>query len=215
MSHCANQYLQYTSEHYPHGLVFHYFHGDKHRPAQGAISAEQFEQILIFLGPKNILPAAEWLKRAETSKLRETDLCITFDDGLREQFDIAVPVMRHYGITAFFFVYSSPMKGVPADIELYRHVRNACFPSVSDFYNAFDAIVMNSQYTEECTEALKTFDHTKYLKQYSFHPPNDKKFRFLRDDVLGNKRYDEIMQIMKRDLEAQGKLSTQQVVHDL
>ena len=211
----TNQYLQQLPEHYPHGIVFHYFHGGKYQPAQGAISAEEFEQTLLYIGTENILPAADWLEKAEKGTLQETDICITFDEGLREQYDLARPVMEKHGVTAFFFVYSSPMEGIPGQIELYRYIRNACFPSMMDFYDAFDAVVAQSTYADECTNALSTFDHTQYMKNYSFHPPEDKKFRFLRDDVLGSAHYDEMMNIMIDHLEGQGTLDTKQALRDL
>lgn len=209
------QYLRQTQDRYPHGIVFHYFRGGTYKPAQGAISAEEFEQMLLFVGLENILPAREWLDRAEEGKLKETDLCITFDDGLREQYDIAVPILKKYDQTAFFFIYSSPMEGIPVKLELYRYVRNACFPSMNDFYDAFDRKIAHSAYVEECEQALRTFDHREYLKQFSFHTPEDKKFRFLRDDVLKDNQYDAVMQTMIDALTEQGVFDAGRVSRDL
>lgn len=97
----------------PHGIMFHHF-CDAHYPhGQGAISAADLRRIIQYLGPEKILPARDWLRRATANQLRPWDLCLTFDDNLRCQYDVAVPVLREFGLTAFFFVYTSVLRHNP------------------------------------------------------------------------------------------------------
>jgi peptidoglycan/xylan/chitin deacetylase (PgdA/CDA1 family) len=63
-----------------------------------------FANIIEQIGPKRILPARQWMQCALTATLRPTDVCLTFDGGLRCQYDVALPVLRFYGLTAFWFV---------------------------------------------------------------------------------------------------------------
>src|SRR5580700_8086460 len=93
------------------GLMFHHFHGGVHPDVQGSISAAQFADILDFVGVKHILDPHEWCERATRGALGKLDLCITFDDSLRGQFDVALPVLESYGLKAFWFVYSSVFEG--------------------------------------------------------------------------------------------------------
>ena len=63
-----------------------------------------FANIIEQMGPERILPARQWMQCALTATLRPTDVCLTFDGGLRCQYDVAMPVLRFYGLTAFWFV---------------------------------------------------------------------------------------------------------------
>src|SRR3990167_6501841 len=108
----------------PHGIMFHHFHGEGHYVGQGSISGREFEDILQFVGLKRILNPEEWLGRLETGQLKDEDLCLTFDDGLLCQFDVAFPVLEKYGLRAFWFVYSSVFEGKPSSkFEIYRVFR--------------------------------------------------------------------------------------------
>jgi glycosyltransferase involved in cell wall biosynthesis/peptidoglycan/xylan/chitin deacetylase (PgdA/CDA1 family) len=49
-------------------------------------------------------------------RLRENDLpprsvCVTFDDGYRDNFDVALPILKKYGVPATFFVVTGVMEG--------------------------------------------------------------------------------------------------------
>ena len=88
----------------PHGVMFHHFFDARHPAGQGAISAGQLADLIAFLGRDRILPAAEWQRQAEAGTLAPDALCLTFDDNLRCQYDVALPVLRDEGLTAFWFV---------------------------------------------------------------------------------------------------------------
>jgi len=89
----------------------HHFHDPSHPAGQGSISADQFQTILDGAGCEKISLALNWVRMSEEEDLGERDLCITFDDGLRCQFDIACPVLKKNGQTAFWFVFSSFLRG--------------------------------------------------------------------------------------------------------
>ena len=142
-----------------HGLMFHHFAGGPHPRGQGAISAAEFEKLLAFYGRGRIIDAREWYERAVQNRLSDDDVCITFDDALRCQYDIAKPVLDRLGITAFWFIYSSAFAdGEPPRLELYRYFRTVMFDRMDDFYLAFDQAIAASEYVDIVAEGLRGYD---------------------------------------------------------
>ena len=121
----------------PHGITFHHFHDDgKHVKGQGSITSEQFDKIIQLLKTKHeILAAKDWYEAALQGKLKDNQVCITFDDNLLCQYEIALPVLNKHNITAFWFVYTSPLTGITEKIELYRYFLSKNYKRFSDFYN--------------------------------------------------------------------------------
>jgi peptidoglycan/xylan/chitin deacetylase (PgdA/CDA1 family) len=175
-----------------HGLLFHHFHGKGHPPSQGSLSAEGFAAMLDAVGLDRFLPAQAWRERALAGRLRPGDLCLTFDDNLRCQADIAVPVLERLGLTAFFFVNSAPLAGQPDRLELYRHFRSTRFAGVEAFYAAFEAAVG----AERVEAALDGVDIDTYLAAKPFYSRADRRFRYLRDRVLSEDDYTAAMDRM-------------------
>jgi len=182
----------------PHGLMFHHFHSHRHPPGQGSIDAREFEALLRHVGPAHILPARQWLEQAQTGQLRPGALCLTFDDNLRCQYDVALPVMRALGLTAFWFVYSSVLQGQIERLEVYRAFRATRFTDVDEFYREFFQAVEASAHAALAAAALRDFDPRHYLAGFDFYSDADRRFRFVRDRALGPQRYFEIMDAMVR-----------------
>lgn len=191
---------RYPEGRFAHGLMFHHFHGGVHAPGQGAITSEEFDDLIEFADPSRILPALEWQERSRRGTLGPNDLCITFDDALRCQIDIALPVLEARGLTAFWFVYSSVFEGVIERLEVYRYVRTVCFPDVDSFYDAFDAAVARSVHGTSVDRARQDPQARDYLSEYAFYSPRDRWFRFVRDRVLGEAAYFEVMDAIVTDL---------------
>lgn len=179
-----------------HGIMFHHFHDkQKHIVGQGSISGEKFDDMLSFYKKThNIISAKDFLEKSTNGTLSEKDVCLTFDDGLLCQFDIAYPILKQRNLTAFWFFYTSPLNGILEKLEVYRHFRFSMFPDIEEFYSAFFAIAKREY--EKILEELRTFNPDNYLKNFPFYTPNDKRFRYLRDVVLGESRYNAIMDSM-------------------
>ena len=72
-------------------IMFHHFHSSKHSPAQGSISAEEFEEMLDWLTDRyNMVNANEYVLKFEQNCLNSNDICLSFDDALLCQFDLAI-----------------------------------------------------------------------------------------------------------------------------
>ena len=178
---------------FTHSIMFHHFHSNKHAPAQGSLSAEEFEEMLDWLGNRyNLVNANEYLLKFEKNYLQPNDICLSFDDALLCQFDVAVPVLRKRSIQAFFFVYSSVFTGNHELLEMFRYFRTSRFDHIDDFYRFFfNTVKSNDESLYQST--YETFKNLDYLAEFPFYSDNDKFFRYLRDQVLGVENYNSLM----------------------
>jgi peptidoglycan/xylan/chitin deacetylase (PgdA/CDA1 family) len=176
-----------------YGVMFHHFHGGDHARSQGSMSAAELADMIDHLGRERVLPAREWMARAEGETLGDTDLCLTFDDNLRCQYDVALPVLADLGLTAFWFVATGVLEGRLERLEIYRRFRETRFAEMQAFYGAFFGALDASPYGEETRRALAGVDTDRHLAEYPFYTPADRRFRYVRDEVLGPARYEAIM----------------------
>jgi len=63
--------------------------------------ADQLEWISQFL---NVIPLPEAAEQLAAGDLTARTACVTFDDGYRNNFDVALPLLRRFGLPATFFV---------------------------------------------------------------------------------------------------------------
>ena len=75
----------------PHGVMFHHFHGQQHPISQGSLDSDQFEAKVHFLIKNfNLLSPTEFTQKVTNNKIGIRDICLTFDDALKSQFDIYI-----------------------------------------------------------------------------------------------------------------------------
>lgn len=175
-----------------HGLMFHHFHNQKeHKKFQGSISKFQFIKIIKFIGRENIINAQQFIDNINNKKLKNK-VCITFDDGLLSQFDIALPVLEKYRIKAFFFPHTSIFTNNIDHLEVYRYFRVNYFKSIDNFYSSFYK-KLNLDINEILSKK-KFIDEIKTIKKKApFYSLNDIKFRIIRNNVLTKSDYHKIM----------------------
>jgi peptidoglycan/xylan/chitin deacetylase (PgdA/CDA1 family) len=120
------------------------------------------------------------------------DVCLTFDDGLLSQYDVARPVLERHGLTAFWFVYSAVFEGEVAKFEVYRAFRCRFFPDVEAFYAIFFRSVRRELGIEP-HDAVPANDIARHRTAYPFYSADDVRFRMLRDRVLTDAQYEHVM----------------------
>jgi len=92
---------------------YHYIRKDFSQPHPGifGITPDNFEnQLKILLGYGNFISQATLAARIRNREIlnnHEIEFIITFDDGLKEQYDEALPILNRLGIPAVFFVNTS------------------------------------------------------------------------------------------------------------
>jgi peptidoglycan/xylan/chitin deacetylase (PgdA/CDA1 family) len=171
--------------------MFHYFHVGHNERSQGSLSAAELAALLDVNGVERLVPPDEWCARVDAESLEDA-VCLTFDDGVRSQYEVAVPVLEERGLSAFFFVHTSALTDPPTGPELYRYLRST-YHDVDQFYEEFFEAIARTDFAERILERLKTFDAESYLASYPFYTDADRSFRFVRDDVLAPHEYEEII----------------------
>lgn len=179
-----------------HSVMFHHFHDEIHPPAQGSLSESNFREMLSWLGKNySLIGANDYKNKFESGILSNADICLSFDDALKCQYDVAVPVLEEFGLDAFFFVYSSAFTDNPDYLEIYRYFRTSSFDNIDEFYSDFFVIVEQLD-REAFTNHKSLYKKMDYLLEFPFYSENDKWFRYLRDQYLGSVRYHEVMNKM-------------------
>jgi peptidoglycan/xylan/chitin deacetylase (PgdA/CDA1 family) len=94
--------VRLISSGYPTVLVYH---GVARTRAEGAIDAETFERHISLLAKNFECVSSEHLRNYRRRADRNQVL-LTFDDGLRNNFDVAKPILLKYRVPALFFISS-------------------------------------------------------------------------------------------------------------
>jgi peptidoglycan/xylan/chitin deacetylase (PgdA/CDA1 family) len=140
----------------------------------------------------NLLNPDEYEHKIINGSLRQTDICLSFDDALKSQVAVAAPVLKDADIRAYFFVYSAAFGDSPPLQEYSRDFRNS-FACMEDFYKEFFAVIAE-RYPLQFKTFLEIYPDD-YLAEFPFYSDNDRKYRFLRDKIL-KAQYSECVQSM-------------------
>ncbi len=183
-----------------HAIMFHHFFDATHPKGQGALSAESFSSMVDWIASRyNLIPAAEYYEKAISARLSVEDVCLSFDDGLACQYDVAVPILEARGLGAFFFIYTSPSTGAPDLLEIFRFFRTVCFKDIDAFYSEFFKQIIDMMTPAVYDAKFQQFQKTKFLSESSFYSEMDRWFRYLRDEILSLGEYhQQMLQLMER-----------------
>lgn len=94
------------------------------------------EQIRLLSKFHTILDLHEAIKLLDLNKLPAKSVCITFDDGYRDNHDVALPILKKYNVTATFFISTGFLGGrVMFNDRLLDYIRsyNSHHLDLSDF----------------------------------------------------------------------------------
>src|SRR5690606_15431462 len=72
-----------------------------------ATTAEFDRQMALLRAEMNPIGAAELLAWARGEPLPPNPVCVTFDDGYRDNLEIALPILQRHGVPAIFFIATS------------------------------------------------------------------------------------------------------------
>ncbi len=180
-----------------HGIMFHHFHDNGiHTKGQGSIDKDDFYNMVNFIGRNNILDAVTFYEKFKNNKLKSNEVCLTFDDALKCQIDIALPILEELKIKSFFFVYTSMFQGKPDNLEFFRYFRMNYFDNVDLFYNDFYK-VLDKDLKSFFEKNSVTIKETKI--KFPHYSISDIKFRLIRDNFLTKSQYEKIMFLMFKE----------------
>tara|TARA_Y100000996_G_scaffold397012_1_gene363639 strand:+ start:1079 stop:2005 length:927 start_codon:yes stop_codon:yes gene_type:complete len=179
-----------------YGLMFHHFH-DKfnYKKSEGSINQKQLKSILLNF-KKNIVKADEFLNSLdEKNKSSKKMICLTFDDSIKSQANVALEVLDDLKMKAFFFVNTFQFENKLGLIECCRYFRNNYFSSVEEFNNFFIEH-LKSIYTKKKIDKFISLNKNFFIKMKKispFYSYTDLEFRLLRDFFLKNSEYSKIL----------------------
>ena len=177
--------------------MFHHLHGGQFKAGEGSLAADDFARILDQYGDR-VLGAEEWTARRRKGALSPEHVCITFDDCLLCQRDIALPILEERGLTALWYVYSTALDGTAEGFEIARHFRVSAFEGPPQFFEVFRATSF-AMFPELVHAALETFKPKEYLTAWSFYSDDERTYRYLRDRVLGESKMLKVLARMMAD----------------
>lgn len=86
-------------------LLYHRIADLKKDPVSLAVTLKCFEEHIIFLKKNyNIVSLSELNQRISNRNLQGNELCITFDDGYRDNLYNALPILKHHNVPATIFI---------------------------------------------------------------------------------------------------------------
>ncbi len=184
-----------------YAIMFHRFHKSKlDSVQQGSLSESNFIKIIKKIGKKNILSPQEWIIKYQNNSLKKNQTCFTFDDGLKSQKKIAIPIMKKFRIKAFFFIHSLAINNKIDNKELTSFLVSQKYEKHDNFVKDLiqllnlkkDFFINNKKYRDF---------NLKFKKLYPFYSTYDIKYRFLRnvffDQSYLNKKIFELFKIKK------------------
>jgi peptidoglycan/xylan/chitin deacetylase (PgdA/CDA1 family) len=93
-------------------LMYHRVLAEPDPLQPGLVHAAQADQQFKLLSELfNVLPLHEAAAHLKQGSLPRRTLCITFDDGYRDNHDVALPLLQRHGLTATFFIASGFLDG--------------------------------------------------------------------------------------------------------
>ena len=170
------------------GILFHHFNKDnKFYKSPGTLDENKFFKFLkkykkIIINPNEFL-----LKK-------KRGICLTFDDGLKCQYEIALPILEDLNIKAFFFVFTQPHKDIGLTTEIIRCFRFRYYSNQSKFYSDFLKKVEESKSVK--ISRLNLFSDKKIVtikKQSPYYTTQDIKFKIIRDQYLNLEEYNKVI----------------------
>ncbi len=183
--------MSYKNNNFFHGIMFHHFHDNKiHLKSQGSIDKDDFYKIINFIGINNILDADVFYEKLKNNKLKNNEVCLTFDDAIKSQIDVALPILEEIKIKSFFFVYTSMFHDHPDNLEVFRYFRTNFFNSVNEFYDDFYK-VLDKDLFFFFEKNNNKINETK--TKFPFYTIEDIKFRLIRDNFLTKDEYEQNM----------------------
>lgn len=93
-------------------LIFHRVLVESDPLLPGEPDAIQFDWMMRFVSRNfHVLPFGQAVSRLNSGKLAAASACITFDDGYKDNFSVAMPILQRHGLIATFFVASGFLDG--------------------------------------------------------------------------------------------------------
>ncbi len=175
-----------------HGIMFHHFHSEDHTERSGSMSADDLDRMLDRLqNDYHVVDPEEFQTGVQNRTIDDKSIVLTFDDGLKCQIDVAMPVLESRSLKGLFNIYTGVLENSPPPLEIFSYFRETAFENFQHFWLCFFENFSNKfPLLAADFTANYPVDH---LAHFPFYSLEERKFRYIRDKVLEPDDYEEIM----------------------
>ena len=175
-------------------INYHYIRHSFGAPYEGiyGVTPAQLESQLKMLGSVGEFVGPDQVRAAVRGDVRlpEKSILVTFDDGLKEQYENAWPILRRLGIPAIFFVNTAPiMSGKVLLVHKIHLLRSNIAPEefVQRLARHAAEHNINLDVRSESDEALK---------HYSYDPPEVARLKYFLNFRLKPNERDTLVELL-------------------
>jgi len=134
-----------------------------------------------------VLSLPEALARVQTNSLPPRAVCITFDDGYADNYTYALPILKHFGLTATFFIASGYLDGGrmwnDSVIEAIRLMPHAVLDLSTLGLGQFD-IATPPQKTAAAQKIIKHIKHLDFQQRLVYSRCIEQQAPHIPDDLM-------------------------------
>ena len=186
--------LKNSKENY--AVLFHHFHEKNlFYKSPGSLGKKKFSQF-IRLNKKKISNSNNFLENfKKTKKL----ISLSFDDGLKCQYNLALPVLEKAKIKAFFFIPTSNFSNKKLSFEVIRYLKYKYFSNVNKFYKIFIDHINRDQKLKKKIKKNTDNLFNKIKSESPYYTKLDIEHKIIRDYLITENDYNKvILSIIKK-----------------
>jgi|SRR5882762_3522242 len=159
-------------------------------PGIHGVTPEQLDAQLRLLGEAGEFVSAERVRKAirGTAHLPRQAVLVTFDDGLREQFVHALPVLRRLGVPAVFFVNTHPIAHGAVSAVHQIHLLRSHVGS-----ERFEELLDRAARARPGAVARRAASDGAAGRQYRYDTPADARLKYLLNFQLAREDRDALV----------------------
>lgn len=174
-------------------IMFHELIGNSSQKSSGICKSE-FNDIIDYARDNYILNnPCDFMEVINHSLEFKNNIVITFDDGMKCQWDFAIPWLEEVGVKAIFFVHSQPLIDGYDKLVCIKRFSSEFFISREEYYESFDYFLKN-----QANKFNDIICPESFLSEYSFYTMKDKRYRYIRDFLLSPNIYFSIIDSMMK-----------------
>ena len=186
-----------------HGIMFHSFHDNKYfKKNPGSLNSKQLTKIIKSYNIKNILSPKSVMEKINKKTIKNSDVCLTFDDALQSQIKIALPILKKFNLKAFFFLQTSIFDSSNNMFAEFKVFRTEKFINFTMFHKYFSSTLFKNGYIENQIKIFlisKKNEINEIKKKYKFYSIIEIKHKLIRDSFLKKGDYKKILMQMCKD----------------
>ena len=89
-----------------HSVMFHHFHNEKHIPSTSSLNQSDFKKMIDWLNKNyTLLNASEFKTKFKNGTLRDTDICLSFDDGFKMSIRYCIGSEKGLEFKPIFYIH--------------------------------------------------------------------------------------------------------------